>query len=125
MWQNDECSCAAVAHLREGQTVLVCLLVFELEVIQSFALRWWLRQRLDDLDKVGGEEAVDSTHLPVVPVLVHLPAQDDDVTLAELKVSWFFAIVVVECLGTGELWYTLQRLGVQFSNFINSVQQTY
>lgn len=66
-------------------------------------------QRLDDLDKIGGEEAVDPAHLPVVPVLVHLPAQDDNVTLAELEVSWFLAIVVVERLGTGELRYTLQK----------------
>lgn len=65
-------------------------------------------QRLDDLDKVGWEEAMNSAHLPVVPVLIHLPAQDDNVTLAELEVSWFLAIIVVECLGTRELGYTLQ-----------------
>lgn len=97
-----------LCYLGEGQAVLVCLLVFELKVIESFALRWWLWQRLDDLDKVGGEEAMDSTHLPVVPVLVHLPAQDDNVTLAELEVSRFLAIVVVEGFGTRELGYTLQ-----------------
>lgn len=94
-------------HLGEWQTVLVRLLVFELKVVERFALRWRLRQRLDDLDEVGGEEAVDSTHLTVVPVLVHLPAQDDNVALAELEVSWFLAIVVVERLGTRELGYTL------------------
>lgn len=65
-------------------------------------------QRLDDLDKVGGEEAMNSTHLPVIPVFVHLPAKDDNVTLAELEVSWFLAIIVVERLGTRELGYTLQ-----------------
>lgn len=106
--QNCGCCSATVSHLGEGQAVLVCLLVFELKVIESFALRWWLRQRFDDLDKVGGEEAVDSTHLPVVPVLIHLPAQDDNVTLAKLEVSWFLAIIVVERLGTRELGYTLQ-----------------
>lgn len=98
----------AASHLGEGQAVLVRLLVFELEVVQGFALGRRLWQRLDDLDEVGGEEAVDSAHLPVVPVLVHLPAQDDDVALAELEVSRFLAIVVVERLGTGELGYTLQ-----------------
>lgn len=82
-------------HLGEGQTVLVCLLVFELKVIQSFALRRRLRQRLDDLDKVGGEEAVKAAHLPVVPVLIHLPAQDDNVALAELEVTWFLSVIVV------------------------------
>lgn len=97
-----------VSHLSEGQAVLVCLLVFELKVVQSFALRRRLRQRLDDLDKVGGEEAVDSAHLAMVPVLVHLPAQDDDVTLAELEVSGFLAVIVVERFGTWELWYTLK-----------------
>lgn len=90
-------------YLGEGETVLIRLLVFELKVIQSFALRRGLWQWFDDLHKVGGEKAVNSTHLPVVPVLVHLPAQDDDVTLAKLEISWFLAIVVVECLGTWEL----------------------
>lgn len=65
-------------------------------------------QWFDDLDKVGREKAMDSTHLPVVPVLVHLPAQNDDVTFAELEVSWFLAIIVVECLCAGELRYTLE-----------------
>lgn len=101
-------SCGAtVAHLRKGQTVLVCLLIFELKVIQSFALRWWLWQRLNDLDKVGGEEAVDSAHLSVVPILIHLPAQDDNVPLAEFEVAWFLAIVVIEGLCTREVGYTL------------------
>lgn len=104
----DELQMPRVSHLSEGQAVLVCLLVFELKVVQSFALRRRLRQRLDDLDKVGGEEAVDSAHLAVVPVLVHLPAQDDDVTLAELEVSGFLAVIVVERFGTRELWYTLK-----------------
>lgn len=98
----------AVSHLGKRKTVLVCLLVLELKVVESFALRWRLRQWLDHLDEVGGEKAVDATHLPVVPVLVHLATQDDDVPFAELEVSWFLAIVVVEGLGTGELWYTLK-----------------
>lgn len=104
----DELQMPRVSHLSEGQAVLVCFLVFELKVVQSFALRRRLRQRLDDLDKVSGEEAVDSAHLAVVPVLVHLPAQDDDVPLAELEVSGFLAIIVVERFGTWELWYTLK-----------------
>lgn len=102
---------AAASHLGERQTVLVRLLVFELKIVQSFALRRRLRQRFDDLDKVGGEETVDATHLSVVPVLVHLPPQDDDVALAELEVSWFLAIVVVERFGTRELWDTLKTEG--------------
>lgn len=102
---------AAAPHLWEGQAVLVGLFVFELKVIESFALRWGLLQRLNDLDEVGGEKAVDSAHLAVVPVLVHLSAQDDDVALAEFEVSWFLAIVVVECFGTRELGYPLETEG--------------
>lgn len=94
-------------YLGEGETVLVRLLVFELKVVQSLALRRRLWQRLDDLHEVGGEKAVDAAHLPVVPVLVHLPAQDDDVALAKLEVSWFFAIVVVERFGARQLGYAL------------------
>lgn len=55
---------------------------------------------------------MNSPHLPVEPVLIHLPAQDDDVPLAKLEVSWFFAIVVVEGLGTRELGYTLGKNGI-------------
>lgn len=51
---------------------------------------------------------MDSTHLPVEPVLIHLATQDDDVTLAELEVSRFLAIIVVEGFCTRELGYTLQ-----------------
>lgn len=93
--------CSATAsHLGERQAVLVRLFVFELKVIESFALRGRLRQWLNDLDKVGGEKAMDSTHLPMVPVLIHLPAQDNNVPLVELEVSWFLAIIVVKRLGT-------------------------
>lgn len=97
-----------MAHLRKGKTVLVRLFVLQLKVVQGLALRWRLRQRLDDLHKVGGEEAMDSAHLPVEPVLVHLPPQDDNVPFAELQVSWFFTIVVVQSFGTGQLRYTLK-----------------
>lgn len=54
---------------------------------------------------------MDSTHLTVVPVLIHLSTQDDNVTLAELEVSLFLAIVVVERLGTRELGYALKTEG--------------
>lgn len=96
------------AYLGERQAVLVCLLVFELKVVQSLALRRRLWQRLDDLDKVRGEEAMDPSHFAVEPVLVHLASQNDDVAFAELEVSWFLAIVVVKSFGARELRYTLQ-----------------
>lgn len=94
-------------HLCEGQAVLVCLVIFQLKVIEGLALWRGLRQGLDDLDKVGGEKAVDSAHLSVVPILIHLASQDDDVTLTELEVPRFLAVVVVQGLGTGQLGYTL------------------
>lgn len=50
-----------------------------------------------------------SAHFAVVPVLVHLPAQDDDVALAELEVAGFLAVVVVQGLGAGELGDSLYR----------------
>lgn len=108
MWQKSGCHNAEVPYLGEGQTVFVSFFVFQLKVIESFALRGWLWQRLDDLDKVGGEKAMDATHLPMVPVLIHLSAQDDDVTLTEFEVSWFFAVIVIQGLGTRKLWYTLK-----------------
>lgn len=108
MWLKGLPHISAVSHLREGQAVLVGLFVFQLKVIQSFALRRRLRQRLDDLDKVGREEAVHSSHLPVVPVFIHLPAQDYDVALREFEISWFLPIIVVQRFGTRELWDTLK-----------------
>lgn len=106
-------------HLGKRQTVLVSLFVFQLKVIQSFALRWWLRQWLDDLNKVGGEKPMDSTHLPMVPVLIHLSTQDNNVTLAELEVSWFLAIIVVECLSTRELGDTLKTEDETKGKYLN------
>ena len=94
-------------HLSEGQTVLVCLVVFQLKVVEGLALWRGLRKRLDDLNKVGGEKAVDSAHLSMVPILIHLASEDDNVTLIELEVPRFLAIVVVQGLGTGQLGYTL------------------
>ena len=108
MWQKSGCRNAEASNLGEGQTVLVSFFVFQLKVVESFALRGRLRQRLDDLDKVGGKKPMDSTHLPVVPVLIHLSAQDDDVTLAEFEVSWFFTVIVVQGLGTRKLRYSLK-----------------
>lgn len=98
----------AVSHLRERQTVLVGLFVFELKVIESFALRRRLWQRLNDLNKVSGEKAMHSTHLSVVPVLIHLSAQDNDITFGEFEIPWFLSIIVVQRFGTRQLWDTLK-----------------
>lgn len=114
MWLKGLPCISAISHLREGQAVLVGLFVFELKVIDSFALRRWLRQRLDDLDKVGGEKSMHSSHLPMVPVFIHLPAQDNDVTLREFEISWFLAIIVVQRFGTRQLKDTLKRKWASF-----------
>lgn len=56
-----------------------------------------------------------AAHLAVVPVLVHLPPQDDEVALAEFEVAGLLAVVVVKRLGTGELRHALgaaERSGV-------------
>lgn len=98
----------ADAHLGERQAVLVRLLVLQFEVVQGLALWRWLRQLFHYLHEVGGEEAVHAAHLTVVPVLVHLPPQDDDVALAELQVAGLLAVVVVKRLGTGELRHALR-----------------
>lgn len=41
--------------------------------------------------------------LAVVPVLVNLASQDDDVPFVELEVTRFFPLVAVERLGIGKL----------------------
>jgi hypothetical protein len=38
---------------------------------------------------------VDPADFPVVPILIHLSAQNDDVAFAELKVSGLFSFVVI------------------------------
>lgn len=50
-----------------------------------------------------------AVQLAVVPVLIHFPSQDDDVTLVELEVARLFALVAVECLAAGELRDILQK----------------
>lgn len=50
-----------------------------------------------------------AVQLAVVPVLVHLPSQDDDVTLVELEVTGLFALVAVQRLAAGQLRDVLQR----------------
>ena len=82
-------------YLCKGKAVFVSFLVFHLVVIKCFALRWGLRQRFDDLHEVGGEKAVDPIDFAVVPILIHLSSQNDDVAFAELQVSRLFSFVVI------------------------------
>lgn len=39
-----------VCYLAEGQAVFILVLVFDLKVVQCFALRWRLTQRTQQLD---------------------------------------------------------------------------
>lgn len=82
--------------------------VLHLEIIKCLALGRGLRQGPDTLNVAGGEEAVGAVQLPVVPVLVYLAPQNDDVPLVELKVTRFFPLVVVQGLAIGQLGQVLK-----------------
>lgn len=41
--------------------------------------------------------------LPMVPVLINLASQNDDVPFVELEVTGFFSLIAVEGLGIGKL----------------------
>lgn len=96
------------AYLSEGEAVFVLLFVLHLEVVERFPLRWRLRQRPDALHVARRQEAVAAVQLSMVPVLVHFPSQDDDVTLVELEVAGLFALIAVERLAAGQLRDVLQ-----------------
>lgn len=91
-----------VCYLAEGQTVFILVLVFDLKVVQRFALRWRLTQRTQQLDVTRWQEAVAAVELAVVPVIVYLASQDDDVTLGKLEVARLFSLVGVEGLAAGQ-----------------------
>lgn len=97
IWRADSCVWVrSHGYLAKGQTILILVLVFDLKVVQRFALRRRLAQRTQQLDVAGGQEAVAAVELAVVPVVVHFASQDDDVTLGELQVARLFAFVRVE-----------------------------
>lgn len=90
-------------YLSKGQTVFVLVSVLHLKIIQGFALGQSLWQGPDTLDVAGWEEAMSPLQLPVVPVLIHLTPQDDDVPFVELEVTRFFPLIAVEGLAIGKL----------------------
>lgn len=94
--------CVCVSYLAEGQAVFILVLVFDLKVVQRFALRWRLTQRTKQLDVTRWQETVATVELAVVPVIVHLASQDDDVALGKLEVTWFFPLVGVEGFAAGQ-----------------------
>ena len=91
-------SSSSSAYLAERQAVLVLVLVFDLKVVQGLALRWGLAEGPQQQDVAGRQEAVAAVELAVVPVVVHLASQDDDVALGELQVAGLLALVGVEGL---------------------------
>lgn len=96
-------------YLGEGQAVLVLVFILYFKVVKCFALRWSLREGLDALDVAGGEEAVVAIELPVVPVLIHLPPQDDDVPFVKLEVAGLFPLIRIESFAVGKLRSTLEK----------------
>lgn len=85
-----------VCYLAEGQTVFILVFIFDLKVVQCFALGWSLAQRTQQLDVTSGQETMATVELAMVPVVIHFATQDDDVTLGKLEVTWFFSFVRVE-----------------------------
>lgn len=96
-------------YLGEGQAILVLVFILYFKVVKCFALRWSLREGLDALDVAGGEEAVVAIELPVVPVLIHLPPQDDDVPFVKLEVAGLFSLIRIESFAVGKLRSTLEK----------------
>ena len=93
------CLCVyRLRYLAEGQAVFILVFVFHLKVVQRLALGWRLAQGTQQLDVTRGQETVATAELAVVPVVVHLASQDDDVALGKLEVAWFFSLVGVEGL---------------------------
>lgn len=100
-------------YLGEGQAILVLIFILHFKVVKCFALRWSLRKGLDTLDVAGGEEAVVPIELPMVPVLVHLPPQYDDVSLVKLEVTGLFPLIRVEGFAIGKLRNALGKQNMQ------------
>lgn len=102
-----------VCYLAEGQTVFILVFIFDLKVVQCFALGWSLAQGTQQLDVAGGQETMATVELAVVPVVIHLASQDDDVTLGKLEVAWFFSFVGVEGFTARQRWDVLKSYTVQ------------
>lgn len=90
------CICIWWCYLAEGQTVLILVLIFNLKVVQCFALGWRLAQWAQQLDVTRRQETMATVEFAMVPVVIHLASQNDDVALGKLKIAWFFSFVGVE-----------------------------
>lgn len=101
--------CTCVCYLAEGQTVFILVFVFDLKVIQRFALGWSLAQGTQQLDVTGRQEAMATIELAMVPVVIYFASQDDDVTLGKLEIAWFFAFVGVKGFPARQRWDVLKN----------------
>lgn len=98
-----------MCYLAEGQTVFILVFIFDLKVVQCFALGWGLAQRTQQLDVTSGQETMATVELAMVPVVIDFASQDDDVTLGKLEVTRFFSFVGVEGFTTRQRWDILKH----------------
>lgn len=98
-----------ICYLAEGQTVFVLIFVFDLKIIQRFALWWSLAQGTQQLDVASRQETMATIELAMVPIVIHFASQDDDVTLGKLEVAWFLAFIGVDGFTTRQRWDILKN----------------
>lgn len=111
----------SVCYLAEGQAVFILVLVFDLKVVQCFALRWCLTQRTQQLDVACRQETVAPVELAVVPIIIYLASQDDDVALGKREIAWFFSLVGVEGFTAGQRRDILENM-TRNSRLVNEIR---
>lgn len=102
-------SSGCVCYLAEGQTVFILVFVFDLKVVECFALGWSLAQGTQKLDVTRRQETMAAIELAVIPVVIHLTTQDDDIAFGELQISGFFPLIGVEGFTTRQCRDVLQK----------------
>lgn len=88
------------SYLEEGQAVLVftLVLVTQVEVVEGPAEWGWLGKLLEDLYGAGWEDPTDSIDFPLVPVLIQLSPEEDDISLIKPQVTRILPSVVAQGL---------------------------
>lgn len=84
------------SYLEESQAVLAVTLalVSEVEVVEGPAEWGRLGQLLDDLHGAGWEDPADAIDLSLVPVLIQLSPEQDDISLIKPQVTRVVTSVV-------------------------------
>lgn len=92
-------------YLEEGQAVLVLtlILVSKVKIVEGPAEWWRLGQLLDDFHGAGWEDPTDPIDLPLVPVLIKLSPEEDDISFIKLQVTRILPSVVAQGLGSRHL----------------------